>query len=906
MDILIITTRDYYDFYPHDEHNEWEKIVLGNKIKEHISSLLPNEDDPIGYFFIKEDGCKSAKDFWKDLNREGDDIYILKRDVKNMVVYVLPCIPKYYLNKEWKSTTTRQDYIGSFVEHVLSLHNDDSTIYIAAHDFDILDENKEVDNRNRNMCKGDVAEDSIMGGLISDGYINLCNVFCYQHVTRHELYSYIKSLSNSNIDKTCGKIINCINSSGANIQSDIEPAPKEEKASNYFKLSYKILNGRIIINNQNYSDKNYVSLISSITEIFSKEVFDEIPLSLNGEYSAIVLMHISSTENASFGNHYSFGQDYFVNNNDSQVFPIIHFCLFPLYDNPDKESLSKEYRYASIIDSSIWNYFIQYKLDEVSNDINLSSSILYKILRSIANNQHQQLYNLIVAREYSDLNARLTMESWLPTISGELGHGGAVSPFVFHSEQEICKLIEKEFVATHSLNLITEHKWRILLVDDKAVAGMSPYKNDALGEKHCKLSIIVNLLNNISFFTVKTASRYQFGNINFRPFSKDYQSSLPQKDEKDSNILIEYVQTYHETLEALKKRKYDIILLDYLLDKQEDRQYYGYDILEEICKYIDVSHFVKEWRKRILDIQEMVEEKLFLDAKNSFTTLLQIIEKEITENDIFTERKVQLFTSIVKIKNIIDDISITKLSIYNNKKEITEHIKKGIDLLSKEVFNELEKDSYLVGPNECFFFMFISAYSSAVHERLLAEGLNQSENYWYINLGACPTNTPQLFLYNLIKLMDKRIEDAHIGRLSVKGIIDVLENIYGAESVRKSAGELYEKIQSYQYYYRNLLQDYDISVGEDNLFEAKGSVLVTHFLHKHINMGGLLEHLAQLVHLTAFGTVRQWPDMWEEYLYVKAQLDALVAKDNTELQNKKSQLCNKIEEFIGKLKSSSL
>jgi hypothetical protein len=155
--------------------------------------------------------------------------------------------------------------------------------------------------------------------------------------------------------------------------------------------------------------------------------------------------------------------------------------------------------------------------------------------------------------------------------------------------------------------------------------------------------------------------------------------------------------------------------------------------------------------------------------------------------------------------------------------------------------------------------------------------------------------------------MDKRIEDAHIGRLSVDGIIEILEKIYdGAKSVRENAGDFYEKIQSYQYYYRNLLQDYDISVGEDNLFEAKGSVLVTHFLHKHINMGGLLEHLAQLVHLTAFGTVRQWPDMWEEYLYVKAQLDALVAKENKELQNKNSQLCNKIEEFIGKLKSSSL
>ena len=44
------------------------------------------------------------------------------------------------------------------------------------------------------------------------------------------------------------------------------------------------------------------------------------------------------------------------------------------------------------------------------------------------------------------------------------------------------------------------------------------------------------------------------------------------------------------------------------------------------------------------------------------------------------------------------------------------------------------------------------------------------------------------------------------------------------------------------------------------------------FIKKHMNYEGVLEHLTQLVYLTAFGTVRQWPEMWEEYQYIKSVL----------------------------------
>ena len=55
---------------------------------------------------------------------------------------------------------------------------------------------------------------------------------------------------------------------------------------------------------------------------------------------------------------------------------------------------------------------------------------------------------------------------------------------------------------------------------------------------------------------------------------------------------------------------------------------------------------------------------------------------------------------------------------------------------------------------------------------------------------------------------------------------------------------------------------------DTNIFETNESVLATDFVMKNPNLGGLLEHLTQLAYLTAFGTVRQWPEMWEEYQFI--------------------------------------
>lgn len=193
----------------------------------------------------------------------------------------------------------------------------------------------------------------------------------------------------------------------------------------------------------------------------------------------------------------------------------------------------------------------------------------------------------------------------------------------------------------------------------------------------------------------------------------------------------------------------------------------------------------------------------------------------------------------------------------------------------------------IFGPHGRLYFMFISAFTTAVNERLLAEGLHKSEDYWHIADGACPTNTPYLFLYNLLHLMKKRLDDMGLEKLTIPNYKEnkedfekchikskIIDEIFISDdtareentSVRQRANDKFNKVLSLLYHYKNLLKD---THNPGNIFESEESVLATDFIEKNPDLGGFLEHLMQLVYLTAYGTVRQWPEMWEEYQFIK-------------------------------------
>lgn len=495
---------------------------------------------------------------------------------------------------------------------------------------------------------------------------------------------------------------------------------------------------------------------------------------------------------------YKCGQEYFLHKDlgSPDYYPIIHFCKSKLTDSP----INKK-RYSYIMDNSIWNYFVKYDNLE-DGSIYIDCELLIDILSEIARNTERNIYNLTVTREYAELNARLVTQSILRG-----GHGKYVVPFIFHSERIIKELIEKEFERpvigkVSTVNRIKNQKWRVLLVEDKAVEPMAQAIID--NRTTTKTNIIFNLLK----------EQIDKGGGDTIIHVRKYSDSKPYIDE-NTDILIEYAETVNDADNALKKKEYDIILLDYLLKKDEVQ--YGYE-------------------------------------------LLNTIDEEYKKNN--------------------------------------------------------GKTPYKIGPHNRLFFIFISAYSSAVYERLLAEGLNRSEKYWNIAVGACPTNTPKLFLYNLLKLMEKQLEDSGVDKLSSRGIFDIVNKIYGpaegedvGKSVRYRANKYYQKVLDLHYLYRKMLDDVDFPSDESgNIFNTKGSVLITNFMKKNVNLGGLLEHLTQLVHLTAYGTVRQWPEMWEEYIYFKAQFNITQLEKDSKVQNWNARehfnnLCVDIENHILDLKS---
>lgn len=545
-----------------------------------------------------------------------------------------------------------------------------------------------------------------------------------------------------------------------------------------------------------------------------------------------------------------FAQHLLTDSNGTSRCPIIHIALTDafvpaMYYNERLCPMTP--RSFQIMDNSIWNYVVPLFDDNKAGKTWIN--LFVDALKSIYKNYQKNLYCLKVTQEYADLNARLAKNAFL---SG--AHASGVSPFIFHSESAIKRRIDEEFCSdkyNNTLQCIKEKKWRILLVDDKASAPMENDKGERKNSSwNCKNTIIKSLLEK------------QFGLVGEIPCiptvdeSKIIDNSMP--------FLINYAETINEAKDILKKKQYDIILLDYLINERNDNRY-GSELLENIYGEIMLD-------KDLTDINEQI-------SKDNNDETIHNIYVEIKD----TDNK--------KYKYIKD-------YIYKN------FPRKFIDSDFLQVLRSIDqRKRYKIGPNGRFFFMFISAYSSAVYERLLADSLNPSEDYWHIAVGACPTNTPQLFLYNLIKLMEKRLDDSGILKLSLGSIYKVINKIYANSSgVRKRANTYYQEVLSLQYHYRNILKDVEIPFGQNvSAFDTKGSVLMTDFIQEKINLGGMLEHLTQLVHITAFGTVRQWPEMWEEYIYFKAMFEKQIEKDNENVDC--GILFSNIENYILKLKS---
>ena len=564
--------------------------------------------------------------------------------------------------------------------------------------------------------------------------------------------------------------------------------------------------------------------------------------------------------------------------------PIIHVVLTDVFG----ENLYKNQklhhsipRYFQITDSSIWNYYVP--MVKFDNKDDSFYARFTNAVNNICENYKNDLYKLEVAREYADVNARIVRQSRLCG-----NHALGVAPHIFHSESAIEKLIETGFFELKEEFKEKDGKstmalWRFLLVDDNAIGEDGTMKNN------CKLSIIMRLIEKALFPGKSNWVQYRLLE------QKEGKLYFSKRDiNKNAKIVIDCVQKYDDAVKALKKMKYDLILLDYLLDLKGEQRKFGYELLEKVNQSVKIKNQFERFRY-LID---------YSSNEDKAHALRELISKEIVFHN--TENQ-ELISFIQSIK--VDDHNITQNLITNN----------NIEGLLETIQTEIEKEPFQIGPCGKLFFIFISAYSTAVNERLLAQGLNRSEDHWYINTGACPTNTPQLFTYNLLHSMNKRLNDCGILKLSIDRILELVAKIFRTydkkddkkDSVRKRASLYYHKVLTLQYHYRKMLDDVEIppnyDIQPESIFDIKKSVLISHY-NEHQHLSGLLEHLTNLVHIAAFGTIRQWDEMWEEYLYFKAQFKEVIRRErkvdneDVKIANIFQRVCDNIESFILGLK----
>lgn len=616
------------------------------------------------------------------------------------------------------------------------------------------------------------------------------------------------------------------------------------------------------------------------------------------------------------GGQYEFAQDLFTSKDKPKI-PTIHLTLFDIFKEDDKLPLPPAHRYKKIVDSSIWNYHVPIEIKDGKIDYERFNNALNEISFHYSKNH----YNLNVTREYADLNARLVKQSFL-----EGGHK-AISPFLFHSEKEMKEKKDKEDM-NHDVTLpmIRKYRWRILLLDDKGIEPMSVAdENDAKHDEDPKvnegdtpassasvnkLQIIANNLTRILGFEEKGIpsgekdgeSKIWFRTFDFpNGFWGKYRQQVQDEENGNSYFVIREEN-------GTKKRITDVKVI-YPGETSPNGEF-----ITIHQGRVENGHYnsAYETPKSPDDVQVVID---CVKTLNEAQYCLQKCKYEIIMLDYLLAEvngKQEYGYELLRI-----------LSQWHKEKR-----KRKIEKITDPVLDNL----YVPGPNKRFHFMFISAFTTAVQERMLEQGFNRTEpELWYIGDGACPSNTPYLFAYQLLLMMRHRLTDIKKENEGcLLSIIDLLEEIYvkkgeaGTEETRQKAHEHFNHVLFMRDKYKTLENDF--SKDDENhlkqhpndanyLINMESSLLVqSAFKIVNLFSGAFFEHLQHLVYLTAFGTIRQWQDMWEEYVFVSKELcdyDILVNEkvkgenDEEKLVRRGKAVSDAIREYIINLKENN-
>ena len=325
--------------------------------------------------------------------------------------------------------------------------------------------------------------------------------------------------------------------------------------------------------------------------------------------------------------------------NNYHVCPIVFITLLNLFNDENRKyfNLDKRIKY---LDNSIWQYYVPVEnLDD----------LLKETISTIHKNYEMHLYDMVVAQEFVEFQSRLMKNSYIENLGA--GHEKHIAPFVFHSETEMKKKANEKMKEIYEKigNNIKEFTFmfNVLLIDD--FANQSLNTNSKIELVHSKEKIILELFDNKGEIKIEKITL-----------------KLNIDSTSHTNVLDDVIKRITTNSEE-KKKKYDILFLDYLLGEKDDRE------------------------------RELGSE-LFIDKK---------------------------FKVLTKHK----------------------------------------------GPMDKYWVLPITSFSKAMLDKMLEAGVNRIHKHWYIFDGADPISTPQLFRYNLIKLIDIQLYQAIVSKQDIINFI---------------------------------------------------------------------------------------------------------------------------------------
>lgn len=561
---------------------------------------------------------------------------------------------------------------------------------------------------------------------------------------------------------------------------------------------------------------------------------------------------------------------------------IIYWPNMPLKAIDDKR--------RNYLDSSIW---VRYADSE-------KSLLQLKTELENCSNLHAT-NNALEIREFKIRMAENSRLIELKTVDNTNTHAQNVVPFVFHSETEMQTNTDdsKNGVKTKILQSPNAEKleWRILIVDDNAFVDDKTRKTSVN-----KCQVISSILNRD--FLLYCDNHCDSERIKCNPSTNGLKcpfkincSTTKNKNNFYPLLYIDCARSVDEAKEKIKHRRYDIVLMDYLLGcccEDSDGSTISLNKIKDTNKhYLDI--FNNSYCEDDLVPSSSEDEQANPDPSNSNRSSKKIVISSDGKRYLLCR---QYGTDILKELKIQYEDNVAKTDLTTSQKD------------------ELEQYKQAKGPFGKFWIFFISAFSNAISEKMLSEGMHYNTDYWHIARGACPTTTPELFRYNLMSLMHHQlkhiteidewesVDDQKHNKQKVITLMDYLSYLFDdLGDVRIRAIDNFNSLLHLRSRYDRLKNDYYMGGKElGKIAKENGSPLVQAlFSDMDCYSNAFWEHTQHLVYLIAFGNILQWNEMWDEYIFIKENLKS--AEKATNKQNEK--LHEKIEKYIIGIKSAN-